>query len=47
MYYPYARAIGNLWSICLTINILGPSDCVDFIGNIPFLKAITVNSRPS
>ena len=33
MYYPCARAIGNLWSICLTINILAPLDCVDFIGN--------------
>ena len=40
------RAIGNLWSICLGVNILSPSHCVVFNGNIPLLKALRVNSWP-
>ena len=42
-----ARAIGNLWSICLGVNILSPSPFVAFIGNIPLLKALRVDSWPS
>ena len=68
--FTYARANGNLWNICLGVNIFNrvlsktlatrakskghktnipghtfPS--VAFIGNIPPLKALRVNSRPS
>ena len=42
-----ARAIGNLWCICLGVNILSPSPFVAFIGNTPLLKTLTVNSWPS
>ena len=42
-----ARAIGNLWSICLGVNILSPLPFVAFIGNIPLLKGLRVNSQPS
>ena len=50
-----ARAIGNLWSICLGDNTFTcpaksegrPFPCVPVIGNIPLLKALRVNSRPS
>ena len=42
-----ARAIGNLLSICLGVNILIPVPCVDFIGNIPILEAFRVHHRPS
>ena len=46
-----ARAIGNLWHTCLGVNIVSPSSLVPsvfviFIGNIPLLKALRVNSRP-
>ena len=44
---PVSRVIGNPWSICLGINIVSPSTCVTSIGNIPLLKALRVNSRPS
>ena len=40
------KAIGNLWSICLGVNIFNSFPCVDFIGNIPLLKALIVNSQP-
>ena len=50
-----AIAIGNLWGICLGVNIFNhvakleghPFLCVSLIGNIPLLKALRVNSRPS
>ena len=42
-----ARAIGNLWIICLRVNILSPSTCVAFTGYIPLLKALRINSWPS
>ena len=35
-----ARAIGNLWNICLEVNILSPLHFVAFIGKIPFLKSM-------
>ena len=35
------------WSICLGVNILSSSNFVAFIGNIPILTALRVNSRPS
>ena len=41
------RANGNLWSICLGVNILSSTNFVAFIGNIPILTALRVNSRPS
>ena len=41
-----AKAIGNLWSICLGVNIFTPFLYVTFIGNILLLKALRVNSRP-
>ena len=41
------RGIGNLWNICLGVNILISSPFAAFIGNIPLLKALRVNSRPS
>ena len=44
---PISRPIGNPWSICLGINIASPSACVASIGNIPLLKPLWVNSRPS
>ena len=42
-----ARAIANLWSICLGVNILSPVPAVDFNGNNPLLKALITNSLPS
>ena len=42
-----ASTIGNLWSICLGVNILSPLPFVAFIGNIPLLKQLRVTSRPS
>ena len=41
------RAIGNVWSICLGVNILSHLPCLDFIGSIPLLKALRVNFRSS
>ena len=45
--FTWARAIGNLWSICLAVEIFNLFSFVSFIGNIPFLKSLRVNSRPS
>ena len=42
-----ARDIGNLWSICLGVNILSPSPFVDLNGNNSLLKALKTNSLPS
>ena len=42
-----ARVIGNLWSICLGVNILSPVPVVDFNGNDPALKPLITNSLPS
>ena len=42
-----AKGVGNVWSICLEINILITSPFVAFVGNIPLLKALRVNSWPS
>ena len=42
-----ARAIGNLWSICLGVNIFSYLPFVAFIGNIPLLKVLRVNSQTS
>ena len=44
--FNWVSAIGNIWSICLGLNILGPLLFVAFIGHIPLLKAFRVNSRP-
>ena len=41
-----ARAIGNLWSICVRDNIFNLSSYVSLIRNIPFFKALKINSRP-
>ena len=41
------RFIGHLLSICLGDNILSPSPFAAFFGNIPLLKALRINSRPS
>ena len=45
--FTYARAIGNLWSICLGVNILNCSSFVGFIQNISLLKTLSVNTQPS
>ena len=45
--FTYATAIGNLWSICLGVNILSPVPIVDFNGHNPLLKALITNSLPS
>ena len=45
--FTFTRAIGNLWSIESRVNALSPLPCVDFHGNMPLLKALKVNSRPS
>ena len=37
---------GNLWTICLGVDILIPSPCLGFNANISLLKAITINSGP-
>ena len=42
-----ARAIDNLWHICLGVNIFNPFPCDGFNKNIPLLKVLRVNSRPS
>ena len=42
-----ARAIGNLWNVCLGVNIWSPSHFVVFIGNITFLKALGINYQSS
>ena len=39
-----AGAIGNLWGICLGVNILIAFSWVDFNGNVPLLKALKSNS---
>ena len=52
--FPCARAIGNVWGICLGVNILShvaqserrPFPCVPFIGNILLLKEFRTNSWP-
>ena len=41
-----ARTIVNLWSISLGVKIFHPFPCFSFIGNIPLLKALTINSQP-
>ena len=41
------RATGNLWSICLGVNILSHVPFFDFYENIPLLKALRSNSLPS
>ena len=41
-----ARAIGNLWSICLGVKVINHFPCFSFIGNIPLLKALRINSWP-
>ena len=41
------RAIGNLWSIYLGVNVFNPFPFDDCNGNIALLKALKVNSRPS
>ena len=43
----YARAIDNLWTICVGVNIFNRFPCDVFNGNIPLFKALRVNSRPS
>ena len=40
-----ARAIGNLWSTYLGVNILSLSPCVFHIGNISFLKSLWVKGH--
>ena len=42
-----ARAIVNVSSICLGVNILIHLPCLVFIGSIPLLKALRVNFRSS
>ena len=42
-----ARAIDNLSSICLGVNILSSWPCATFIGNIILLKELRVYSWPS
>ena len=39
--------LGNLWNIYLGVNVLSPSPFISFIGNIPLLKVLRVNSQPS
>ena len=41
-----ARAIGNLWSISLGVNILTLLPCAGFVENIPLLKELRVNCQP-
>ena len=36
--------VGNLWSFCLSVNILIPFTWVDSTANIPFLKALVAFS---
>ena len=42
-----ARTIGNLWSICLGVDIFNPFPCVAFIRIFPLLKTLRVNFQPS
>ena len=42
-----AEATGNLWSICLGVNIFNLFACDGFNGDILLLKALRVNSRRS
>ena len=42
-----ASVFGNLWSICWEAIFLSSLPFVTFIGNIPFLKVLRVNSRSS
>ena len=39
-----AKAIVNLQSICLGVNVVNPFPCIGFNGDIPFLKPLAVNS---
>ena len=41
------RATGNLWNICLKVNIFRTLPFIAFIGNIPLLKALSVYSWPA
>ena len=41
-----ARAVGNLWSICLDVSTLSTVPAVDFNGNNPLLKALITNYLP-
>ena len=38
--FTYARAIGNLRSFCLGVDVLNSFPCVAFIGNIRLLEAL-------
>ena len=40
------KAIGNIWSICLGVNILSPVPVADFNGNNLLLTALITNSVP-
>ena len=40
------KAIGNIWSICLGVNILSPVPVADFNGNNLLLIALITNSVP-
>ena len=42
-----ASAIGNVWRICLLVNIFSPLPFFVFIANIPLLKRLRVIFRPS
>ena len=42
-----ARATGNLWSICIGVNIFSPFSCDGFKENVLLLTALRVNSWPS
>ena len=42
-----ARAIGNLWNICLGVNVFSSFPYDGFNRNMPLLKALRVNSWPS
>ena len=44
--FTYVSGIGNIWSICLVLNILSSLLFVTFIGHISLLKAYRVNPRP-
>ena len=45
--FTFARVIGNLWIMWLGVNIFNPFPCLSFVGNIPLLKALRINSRLS
>ena len=42
-----AKVINNLRSICLGVNIFNPFAFVAFIGDIPLLTVLRINSRLS